>query len=305
LRTVTAEPEVLVPGLAERSRPVLSVVGCVSRVAPSARPRLQKSLIRAGYQVLNRRLATVEALCLNYGYAPPADSAWLPRSDVSLLPDRFGLQLYDRVAGGAPLEGRDVLEVGCGRGGGAEYVSRVFGTRAMTGIDFSAQAVACCRRRHHQTGLSFRKGDAEALPFSGPAFDAVLNVESSHCYPSVERFLDETIRVLRPGGVLLMADLRPANQVDQLRGQLASRFDVEDEEDITADVVRALILDAPRRERAVDTGVPRFLRPAVRDFCATPGSDVFSCLSSGALRYLRFAVRTAGPSPRGVVGRRP
>jgi SAM-dependent methyltransferase len=170
----------------------------------------------------------------------------------------------------------------------------------MTGIDLSTRAVQRCRHAHQQPDLCFRRGDAEALPFPRSTFDAVLNVESSHCYPSFARFLDETNRVLRPGGVLLFADLRPADHVDELRHQLAARFEIEDEEDITADVVRALLLDAPRRERTVDSRAPRFLRPAVRDFVATPGSAVFNGLLSGALQYLRFAARAPGSATEGV-----
>jgi ubiquinone/menaquinone biosynthesis C-methylase UbiE len=50
------------------------------------------------------------------------------------------------------------------------------------------------------TGLDFVHGDAESLPFSDGSFDAVINVEASHAYPRLTRFLEEVVRVLRPGG---------------------------------------------------------------------------------------------------------
>jgi len=274
-----------------RSKPFVSLVRGVGRIAPTLKPRVQKALIRGGYQLLNRRSSAVDAVCLNYGYAPASTTPWTPHADVSLLPDAYGLQLYDRVASGAHLGGRDVLEVGCGRGGGTSYVASVFQTRVMTGVDFSAKAIERCRRTRLRPGLTFQQADAEALPFGDASFDAVLNVESSHCYPDMERFLDEVKRVLRPSGVLLFADLRPADRVDELHGQLAYRFKIEDEEDITAEVVRALELDAPRRERLIETDVPRLLRPAVSDFLATPGSEVFNHLRERRLRYLRFTLR--------------
>lgn len=289
---MVAEMQQQVARVRERPKPFVGLVKGISKVAPSAKPRLQKSLIRAGYQVLNRGPAAVDAVCLNYGYAPAADATWSAHSDVTRSPDRYGLQLYDRVASGAPLEGSVVLEVGCGRGGGSAYVARVFGTRAMTGIDFSAKAVVWCRRTHREPGLSFQQADAEALPFGDATFDVLLNVESSHCYPDFDKFLDEAQRVLRPGGVMLMADLRPADRVVELRDRIASRFAIEEQEDITADVVRALELDAPRRESAVEHDVPRLFRPAVRDFFAIPGSEVFNYLASGGLRYVRFVLRS-------------
>jgi SAM-dependent methyltransferase len=44
---------------------------------------------------------------------------------------------------------------------------------------------------------------------SGLVFvDAVVNIESSHCYESMDTFLSEACRVLRPGGRFFFADLR-------------------------------------------------------------------------------------------------
>lgn len=287
---------------AGRRRPFIGFVRLAGKVAPQARPRLQRAMIGAGYDVFHRRRAARDARCLNYGYEPPPASAWAPTLDVAHLADRYGLQLYDRVAGAVPLADREVLEVGCGRGGGTAYVAEAFRTRSTTGVDLSAAGVAWCLRTHRGPGLDFMVGDAEALPFPDAGFDAVLNVESSHCYPDLARFLDEVARVLRPGGALLFADLRPADRIDEVRGEVARRFDVVEEEDITADVVRALRLDAPRREEVIGSSVPRLLRPGVRDFFAVPGSEVFGHLESGGLRYLRLAATrpgavSGGPAP--------
>jgi ubiquinone/menaquinone biosynthesis C-methylase UbiE len=42
-------------------------------------------------------------------------------------------------------------------------------------------------------------GDALRLPFGNGSFDVLINVESSRAYDSIERFLHEANRVLRPG----------------------------------------------------------------------------------------------------------
>jgi ubiquinone/menaquinone biosynthesis C-methylase UbiE len=57
--------------------------------------------------------------------------------------------------------------------------------------------------------LDFVRGDAQNLHFPDQSFDAVINVEASHIYPNLERFLGEVARVLRPGGHFLYADFRP------------------------------------------------------------------------------------------------
>jgi ubiquinone/menaquinone biosynthesis C-methylase UbiE len=90
-------------------------------------------------------------------------------------------------------------------------------------------------------------GDAQAMPFHASSFDAVVNIESSHCYESMDTFLAEVCRVLRPGGRFLFADLRSLDGVKTLREQFnACDLTVEKETDITANVLTALQLDNAR-----------------------------------------------------------
>src|SRR6185436_1427988 len=115
------------------------------------------------------------------------------------------------------------------------------GPESLTGVDFSQDAIDFCKRRHSVAGLSFTRGDAESLPFENESFDAVVNVESSHCYGSMASFLTEVGRVLRPGGYFVHADLRNHDDAalwqDQLRN---SGMIVVRELDITANILAAL-----------------------------------------------------------------
>jgi SAM-dependent methyltransferase len=65
-------------------------------------------------------------------------------------------------------------------------------------LDYNPDGIAYCRKRHTLPGLDFVHGDAEKLPFPDDSFDAVINVEASHAYPQLSRFLSEVARVLRP-----------------------------------------------------------------------------------------------------------
>ena len=58
---------------------------------------------------------------MNYGYAPLTDDTPLVL-DPADEPDRYALQLYYFVASAGALQGKDVLEVGSGRGGGAVFL---------------------------------------------------------------------------------------------------------------------------------------------------------------------------------------
>src|SRR5262249_14512563 len=135
-----------------------------------------------------------------------------------------------------------------GRGGGASYVARYLKPRRMVGLDLSGKAVAFSTRQHALANLHFQKGDAEQLPFAGQSFDSVINVESSFCYPSIDRFLGEVKRVLRPGGYLHYTDLRLADEVAGWRAAIErSGLDLLVERDITANVIEALHRDCARR----------------------------------------------------------
>jgi SAM-dependent methyltransferase len=272
-------------------KPAQMVLGTVSKIAPGFKPKAQKLLIRGGYAVVNRWLNEIGYGCMNYGYAPlDADASALQAQRSS--DEQFSLALYERVAGAHDIAGKQVLEVGCGRGGGAAFVAERFNPAKLTGLDFSEKAIEFAQRRHTDPRLAFVRGDAEQLPFADASMDAVVNVESSHCYPDVPRFFAEAFRVLRPGGALLFADLRLADQIDDLRQQfLTAGYEIAEEERITDNVVRALELDSPRRQELVNARVPRALRSYVINFIAGEGSEVQESLRSGSLEYVRFALR--------------
>ncbi len=148
-----------------------------------------------------------DVVFLNYGYEedPPLGLAL----DAADEPERYPIQLYHVTATQAGgLAGKSVLEVGCGHGGGASFLTRTMDPASYVGLDANAAGVAFCRRRHQVSRLEFVHGNAENLPFPAESFDAVINVESAHCYPHFDRFLAEVARVLRPGGALLYADVR-------------------------------------------------------------------------------------------------
>jgi ubiquinone/menaquinone biosynthesis C-methylase UbiE len=258
------------------------------RVSPAARQRI----IHFWYQQLSRLDTQGIMPLMNYGYADLDPSAWPIALRAEDQPHRYCLQLYHHVTAAADLRGRDVLEVGCGRGGGAAYVSRQLAPRSLTGLDFSDRAIRFCAARHGTPGLRFVPGDAERLPFADASFDALLNVESSHCYRSMERFAGEAHRVLRPGGCLLHADFRDRALVAHWRKQLiGAGFRVQVERDITRNVVRALDLDHERRQALIERHAPRLIRERFARFAGLRGSPVYEGFRSGRLVYQSFVLQ--------------
>src|SRR5262249_14935706 len=122
--------------------------------------------------------------------------------------NRACIQLYHHVATQECLRDKNVLEISSGHGGGAAYLARSLKPKHYTGLDLNPAAIKFCRQRHRENNLEFAQGDSANLPFDANTFDAVVNVEASHCYPAFGRFLGEAARVLRPGGHFLYADFR-------------------------------------------------------------------------------------------------
>ena len=147
---------------------------------------------------------------MNYGYAfeNEADNPVLEVTDEA---ERTCAQLYHVVASQIDLTGKRLLDVGSGRGGGASHMHRYLKPAETVGMDLASSAVAQCERVFAGiNGLTDQQGDSLDMPFGACSFDAVTNVESSHCYPDFGQFLRAVHRVLKPGGSFLYTDFTPS-----------------------------------------------------------------------------------------------
>ena len=253
----------------------------------------KRLLWRAWYQFLAVRYPNPRWTFMNYGYRAPDGAAAQPPLALELADEdnRSCIQLYDLVARGAPVAGREVLEVGCGRGGGADYVARQLDPRRVVAVDLSPQAVALCGRRFAYPRLSFQVGDAERLPFDDASFDVVLNVESSHCYGRFDTFLGEVRRVLRPGGHFLYADFRPSSEVDGWRAALLDAgFAIRAEHDLRPGVVAALDADDGEKRDLIARLIDRPLTGIFGEFAALRGSQLNAALRRGDFGYRAFVL---------------
>lgn len=117
----------------------------------------------------------------------------------------------------AQLEtGDSVLDVGCGTGAVTLPVKqRVGETGQAAGIDPSPEMIEVAQRKARHAGLEidFRVGVIESLPYPDETFDAVTSSLMMHHLPENLQVagLAEVMRVLKPGGRLLIADMmRPS-----------------------------------------------------------------------------------------------
>ena len=248
---------------------------------------IRKAIWKLWYPFLTRRLHDEGVVFLNYAYeTDPPMGIPLSAEDEK---HRACVQLYHHVASQADLRGRKVLEISCGHGGGASYVTRTFGPAEYTGLDLNATGIAFCKKRHPVPGLDFIRGDAENLPFVGGSFDAVINVEASHCYPDFPRFLFEVARVLKPGGHFLYADFRFKDSIPAWEKAIAEcPLEIETMTDIGPCVIRGLEANSARSQEMLDRKLPGFLHNLGRDFAGVKGSRVYTALVDGNLSYRSY-----------------
>jgi MPBQ/MSBQ methyltransferase len=103
-------------------------------------------------------------------------------------------------------QGQTLLDVGCGIGGSSRILARDYGF-SVTGVTISPQQVQRAQALT-PTGLTaqFKVDDAMALSFPDASFDVVWSVEAGPHMPDKAVFAKELMRVLKPGGVLVLAD---------------------------------------------------------------------------------------------------
>ncbi len=103
-----------------------------------------------------------------------------------------------------------VLDIACGTGNTALPEARR--GALVTAVDIATNLLAQARERAAAEGLSitFDEGDAEQLPYADGSFDAAVTMFGAMFAPRPELVASECARVLRPGGLLAMANWNPA-----------------------------------------------------------------------------------------------
>ena len=127
---------------------------------------------------------------------------------------------WDRIFGLTLPPGRtlDALDAGCGTG----FLSLELAARGhrVTGIDFAPSMIARAEKKAAERGLAvrFEQADAEQLPFAPGSFDLVISRHVLWTLPHPEAAIDEWIRILRPGGRLVVVDGAVLDGSDRVAG---------------------------------------------------------------------------------------
>ncbi len=102
----------------------------------------------------------------------------------------------------AECRGKEVLEIGCGIGKDARFLTE--NGIQYAGLDYSFRTVQLAQKHFDFAGLKkrFVNGDARSLPFSDNRFDLVMSIGVLHHIPGTAEACREVMRVVRPGGIV-------------------------------------------------------------------------------------------------------
>lgn len=252
-----------------------------------------EGFFRRWYRFVNNVDKKAEVVFMNYGFAEDSHKMDLDPSDEI---NRYPIQLYHQLVRAHDLENKDILEIGCGRGGGLAFLNKLLQPSSALGIDKDPSAVEFCNRFWGKPGLSFMQGDAQSISLPDSSFDVIINVESSHRYEDLNLFLGEVRRLLRPNGIFLMTDFRGKDKMPELLSHFGgSGLEITGNINVTPQVVKALELDDNRRRDLVKNLVPRFMHWIAYNFAGTKGSPTYRKFASGQWIYFNYFFRKIPP----------
>ena len=241
------------------------------------------------YQRLAKAHGRSDFRFMNYGFIDDEG----PELDEEDEVYRLFIQLYHQNIRDVDLSNKDVLEVGSGRGGGASWIAKYAKPKSLVAVDFSKSAVELANKWYaSQKNLSFKEENAESLSMSDSIFDVVYNVESSHCYGNMEKFVNEVYRVLKPGGFFCWTDFRDKPTIKSVNSFFeGAKLKIISKKDITKEVLRALDDINDAKTKAIGEKVPRTMRKSFETFAGVEGTPVYEAFKAGTLHYYRYLLK--------------
>jgi 2-polyprenyl-3-methyl-5-hydroxy-6-metoxy-1,4-benzoquinol methylase len=112
--------------------------------------------------------------------------------------------------------GADVADIGCGSGHAINVMAQAFEASRFTGIDFSDEGLAVGAAEARGRGLdnaTFEKADVAELD-EAETYDVITVFDAIHDQAQPAKVLSNIYRALRPGGVLLMVDVKASSQLE-------------------------------------------------------------------------------------------
>ncbi|MEV5025271.1 methyltransferase domain-containing protein [Paenibacillus sp. LPE1-1-1.1] len=243
----------------------------------------QKEAVKEMFTSFNRALeengVSRFSSFMNWGYAEAAEDGCSAKGV-----NEQSLRLLREIMDGVKVQGSDVLEIACGRGGNVRALCKSYQPRSVAGIDLTEANIAFCHASNRYEYAYFCIGDAEELPVADECFDIVLNIEASDLYPRIRLFYDEAFRILKPGGMFVYADDLDARKFEEGERYLeALGFETVRSRDISEQALLASDLARGNRIAALDGAIAK--DDAIWGTMGVPGTSLYDDMRAGKRKY--------------------
>ncbi|HTB05485.1 MAG TPA: class I SAM-dependent methyltransferase [Bacteroidia bacterium] len=219
---------------------------------------------------------------MNLGYVTNEKMILSPEDE----PHRLNLQLYNELLKTVNIDDKNVLEVGCGLGGGCYYLTKYHSPASVIGIDLADKNILLCNENYNIPNLKFYAMDAENVDFKNAAFDIIVNLESSHGYPARDtKFCSEVVRLLKPGGYFAYGDLLVERDFESFTNALMAAGMIK----ISERNVTEAIMQARHHVKFNVEKLPFYMPKSVyKNFVVTTDSEAYSAMAKGVFLFKLF-----------------
>lgn len=101
------------------------------------------------------------------------------------------------------VKGKDVLDIACGEGYGANLLAQH--AAHVTGVDIDTLTVEKAKKKYPLKNLIFKQGTVSDIPCNDNFFDVVISFETLEHTDEHDKFISEVKRVLKPGGLFVIS----------------------------------------------------------------------------------------------------
>lgn len=151
------------------------------------------------YSKTNSWLNDSNMITMNVGYYPSSNI--IHKKDIVFKND---ITMYLRMLDNIDTHSKNILDIGCGRGGGTVVYREYFKFKKIVGIDINIDFINFCNEKHKD--IEFEVMDINNISFSDNSFDIVTAIESLYYCKDQIKLFDKINKIIKDDGYFILAD---------------------------------------------------------------------------------------------------